>query len=218
LLENCEDFIRANTKLSAVPLTPSIELYLAAEGTEFWCKMEHDVEMGYGPPPFWAFAWPGGQALARYVLDHPNLVTGKRVLDFASGSGLVAVAAAMAGAGRIDANDIDCFAEAAIALNARQNGISLDIRTDDLIGSLEPWDVILAGDVYYEPKLAGRLKIWLEARAKAGTLVLIGDPGRAHSQCDNLCTMASYDVPVPVILEDTVIKPTTIWSFTQNQP
>jgi len=213
LLESREDFIRANTRLSPVPLCPSIALHLAVEDTAFWRQTAQDVETGYGPPPFWAFAWAGGQALARYLLDHPHLMAGKHVLDFASGSGLVAIAAAMAGAGRIDASDIDCFAEAAMALNAKQNGVTLNIRAEDLIGSDEPWDVILAGDVYYEPRLAGRLKGWLEARAKAGTLVLIGNPERADMQRDNLHALAAYDVPVPVFLEETTMKPAMVWSF-----
>jgi len=213
LTENREDFIRANTRLSPVPLLPDIELYLADVGTELRRKTELEVDTGYGPPPFWAFAWAGGQALARYVVDHPEVVAGKHVLDFASGSGLVAIAAAQVGARQVDANDIDPYAEVAMALNAAQNRVNVGIRVDDLIGSHEPWDVILAGDVYYEPKMSKRLVSWLTARAKAGTLVLIGDPERAHFERENLRALASYDVPVVMFLEETAIKPTTIWSF-----
>ncbi|MHB8885264.1 MAG: class I SAM-dependent methyltransferase [Methylovirgula sp.] len=206
-------FIRANTKLTQVPLVSSIKLYLAEEAMDLWQRTEDEMERGYGPPPFWAFAWAGGQALARYVTDYPELVRGKRVLDFAAGSGLVGIAAALAGASRVEANDVDCFAGAAIALNARENAVNVQTRIGDLVGSDEPWDVILAGDVAYQQDMATPVSRWLEARAKSGTLVLIGDPGRAYLPREKLRSRASYDVPVSLMLEDATMKRTDVWSF-----
>lgn len=213
MLKDCRAFIRANTKLSQVPLVPCIKLYLADEGTELWQKIEAEMEQGLGPPPFWAFAWAGGQALAHYISDHPELVAGKKILDLAAGSGLVAIAAALAGASHVEANDVDCFAEAAIALNAIENAVIIKTRLGDLVGSDEPWDVILAGDVSYQNDMAARMTGWLEARAKAGTRVLIGDPGRAFLPREKLRALASYDVPVPPALEAVTMKRTDVWSF-----
>jgi predicted nicotinamide N-methyase len=213
LIENCDAFIRANTRLSHAPLQPSIKLYLAEEGTPLRLKTEHELEYGFGPPPFWAFAWPGGQALASFITDRPEVVAGKRVLDLAAGCGLVAIAAARAGARQIAANDIDCFAAAAIAMNAVENAAAVEVLLGDLVGSHEPWDVILAGDVAYQRNMADPMTIWLEARAKAGALVLIGDPGRAFLPQEKLRSLACYDVPVPFILEDVAMKQTGVWSF-----
>lgn len=213
MINDCSAFIRANTRLSPVPLAPRIKLYLAEEGTELWRKTEDEMERGLGPPPFWAFAWAGGQALARYICDHPELVRGKRVLDLAAGSGLVAIAAARAGASEVEANDLDCFAGAAIALNAIENAVIIKTRLCDLVGSEEPWDLILAGDVSYQPDMAARITIWLEDRARSGTPVLIGDPGRAYLPREKLRSLASYDVPVPLALEDATMKRTDVWSF-----
>ena len=147
-------FILAQTRLVATPLAPEIRLHVADEATELWQKTEDELGRTGLPPPFWAFAWAGGQALARYVLDHPELVAGRRVLDFAAGSGLVAIAAAKAGAGIIEASEIDPFATAAIALNAAQNGVSLIVRPVDLVGSDDGWEVVLAGDVSYQRDMA----------------------------------------------------------------
>jgi predicted nicotinamide N-methyase len=213
VIEDCRDFIRANTKLLPVPLVSTIKLYLAEEETELWQKIEDEMEHGFGPPPFWAFAWAGGQALARYISDHPELVAGKKVLDVGSGSGVAAIAAALAGAGSVEANDLDCFAEAAIALNAVENHVVVETRLGNLVGSIEAWDVILAGDVSYHQDIAVPMINWLEARAKAGTLVLIGDPGRGFLPREKLRSLASYDVPVPRTLEDVSIKRTDVWCF-----
>ena len=142
-------FVRDNTRLLPVPHAPEIRLHVAEEATELWQRTEDELgEMGL-PPPFWAFAWAGGQALARYVLDHPDMVAGRRVLDFASGSGLVAIAAARAGAARVEAADVDAFAAAAIALNAAANDVRIVPRLEDLVGRDEGWDTVLAGDICY---------------------------------------------------------------------
>jgi len=213
LIEDRKAFIRANTRLLEVPLVSSIKLHLAEEETALWQKIEDDMEQGLGPPPFWAFAWAGGQALARYVSDHPELVAGKKVLDVGSGSGVAAIAAALAGASHVEANDLDCFAEAAIALNATANDVIVKTRLGDLVGSNEAWDVILAGDVSYHQDMAVPMTNWLEALAKAGTLVLIGDPGRGFLPREKLQSLASYEVPVPMALEDVTLKRTDVWRF-----
>jgi len=213
LIDDLTAFIRINTRLSPVPLVPQIRIYGADEATALWQKTEDELERGYGPPPFWAFAWAGGQALARYILDHPELVQDKYVLDFASGSGLVAIAAAIAGAREVEANDIDPFAGEAVRLNSIENGVAVKTRIVNLIGSIEPWDIIFAGDISYERDTAAGVSNWLEARAKAGTLVLIGDPGRAYLPREKLRSLASYDVPVTLALEDVAIKRTDVWCF-----
>jgi len=168
------------------------------------------------PPPFWAFAWAGGQALARHVLDHPGLVAGRRVLDFASGSGLVGIAAMKAGALSADCADIDPFARAAIALNGASNGVALTPRGADLIGADERWDVVLAGDICYERDLAARVIGWLEALAGRGASVVIGDPGRSYLPKARLAQVAVYEVPVTRELEDSEVKRTCVWRLRQN--
>jgi len=165
------------------------------------------------PPPFWAFAWAGGQALARYALDNSALVAGKRVLDFASGSGLVAIAAALSGAAKTEASDIDEFAAAAIAANAAENGASVHIWLENLIGADEGWDVVLAGDVSYEKDMAGAVTEWLAALARRGATVLIGDPRRTYLALDRLESVAEYRVPVTRELEDSEIKRTGVFRF-----
>jgi predicted nicotinamide N-methyase len=165
------------------------------------------------PPPFWAFAWAGGQALARYILDNPELVRGRRALDFASGSGLVGIAAARACAASVDASDIDAFAVAAIALNARANAVDLRARCEDLVGKDEGWDVVLAGDVSYERDMASAVTDWLAALAARGALVLIGDPRRTYLALDRLESVIEYRVPVTRELEDSEIKRTGVFRF-----
>src|SRR6185312_15450407 len=150
-----ENFIAANTALIAPPHVPEIFLHLADEAHELWRRTEEELaEIGL-PPPFWAFAWAGGQGLARYVLDHPETVRGRKILDFASGSGLVAIAAAMAGASSVVAADIDPFCQTAIRLNTEVNGVTVEFSGADLIGIDEGWDVVLAGDVFYDASFAG---------------------------------------------------------------
>ena len=165
------------------------------------------------PPPFWAFAWAGGQALARYLLDHPEAVRGRRVLDFASGSGLVAIAAAKAGAAEVDACDIDPFAIAAIGINAAANGVGVTAVDADLVGRDDGWDAVLAGDVCYERDLAQRATGWLYGLSRRGATVLIGDPGRSYLPKDRLEAIATYRVPVTRSLEDSDIKQSTVWRF-----
>lgn len=204
-------FIRAHTRLLPVPHAPEISLHVAEEATELWQKTEEELSTIGLPPPFWAFAWAGGQALARYVLDHPQTVRGRKVLDFASGSGLVAIAAARAGAAQVIAADIDAFAAAAIGLNAAANGVAVAIRLDDLIGRDEGWETVLAGDICYERALAGQVIDWLAALAARGAQVLIGDPGRSYLPKDRLVELASYQVPVTRALEDAEIKKSSVW-------
>ena len=206
-------FIRANTRLNAVPHAPEIKLYLADDVTEIWQKTEDDLEKIGLPPPFWAFAWAGGQALARYVLDHSDLVRGKNVLDVAAGSGLVGIAAAMAGAAHVEANEIDDFALSAIAINAGVNEVAVTPRAGDIVGRDEGWDVVLAGDVSYERDMAARMTAWLASLAVRGATVLIGDPGRTYLARERLESIAEYRVPVVNSLEDTEIKRTSVWRF-----
>jgi predicted nicotinamide N-methyase len=206
-------FIRAHTRLLAVPHTPEIRLYLADEATALWEKTEEELGEMDLPPPFWAFAWAGGQALARYVLDHPGIARGKRVLDFASGSGLVAIAAALAGAAHVEASEIDEFALAAIGLNAEANGVAIVLHASDIVGEDHAWDVVLAGDVSYERDMAERVTSWLACLAARGTRVLIGDPGRTYLARDRLEPLAEYRIPVTRALEDVEIKRTQVWAF-----
>jgi predicted nicotinamide N-methyase len=206
-------FILAHTRLIAVPHAPEIRLHLAEEATELWQSTEEELGERGLPPPFWAFAWAGGQALARYVLDHPAFVRGRHVLDFASGSGLAAIAAAKAGARIVTASDIDAFACPAMALNAKANGVTLELVERDLVGLDGPWDAVLAGDICYERELAETVTGWLAHLAQQGTAVLIGDPGRAYLPRDRLTALATYEVPVTRVLEDNDIKKTSVWAF-----
>jgi len=209
-------FILENTRLLAPPLAPELRLHLADEAVPLWLKTEEELgEMGL-PPPFWAFAWAGGQALARHIGDHPDLVRGRHTLDFASGSGLVAIAAARAGARRVEASEIDPFALAAIALNAEVNGVEIFPRAGDLVGSDEGWEVVLAGDVAYERDMAAAVADWLERLALRGAQVLIGDPGRAYLARDRLEPIAEYSVPVTRELEDSEIKRTGVFRFARR--
>lgn len=204
-------FILANTTAASPPHVPEIMLHLASEAHELWLKTEDELEAIGLPPPFWAFAWAGGQGLARYVLDHPELVRDRNVLDFATGSGLVAVAAAKAGARQVTAADVDPYCGAAVALNAALNGVSVDFVGTDLIGRHGQWDVVLAGDVFYDSALAGRLMPWFAALCHQGTEVFVGDPGRAYLPADRLQALATYQVPVTRALEDSEVKRTTVW-------
>lgn len=209
-------FILANTDLSTPPHVPEISLHLASEAHDLWLKTEEELQAIGLPPPFWAFAWAGGQGLARYVLDHPQVVAGKRVLDFASGSGIVGIAAMMAGAAEVTAADIDPFSETAIGLNAVANGVSPGFRGDDLIGRDEGWDVVLAGDVFYDKSFAAALTPWFDALCARGATVLAGDPGRAYLPKERLAALATYEVPVTRALEDSEVKRTTVWRFARS--
>jgi predicted nicotinamide N-methyase len=206
-------FILAHTRLIAPPLAPELQLQLADEATDLWQKTEDELGQIGLPPPFWAFAWAGGQGLARYILDHRALVAGRRVLDFASGSGLVAIAAAKAGAAMVEASEIDEFALAAIALNAARNDVSIKLRAGDLIGLDEDWDVVLAGDVSYQQDMAEAVTSWLGALARRGAQVLIGDPWRSYLARPLLEPIARYSVPTTRALEDAEIKRTGVFRF-----
>ncbi|WP_265517733.1 class I SAM-dependent methyltransferase [Nitratireductor luteus] len=208
-----EAFIRANTTLTAPPHVPEIQLHLAGEAHDLWQRTEEELQELGLPPPFWAFAWAGGQGLARYVLDHPEYVRGKRVLDFATGSGLVAIAAAMAGAGAVLAADTDPFSASACRLNMAANGVRFDIAGQDPVGNEVAADVVLAGDVFYDKALAERIIPWFQALAGCGIAVLVGDPGRAYLPKERLHYLAEYEVPVTRALEDAEVKRTIVWQF-----
>jgi predicted nicotinamide N-methyase len=210
---DCTAFIRAHTRVLPVPHAPEISLHLADEATALWQKTEDELGAIGLPPPFWAFAWAGGQALARYVIDHPETVAGRRVLDFASGSGLVGVAAAKAGAREVEANDIDDFALAAIAINAAHNGVAVTVVGGDIVGRDDGWEVVLAGDISYQKDMAERVTDWLARLAARGAFVLIGDPGRAYLARDRLVAVAEYSVAVMRALEDADVKRTSVWRF-----
>ena len=208
-----ERFILDNTGIMHPPHVPELRLHLASEAHALWLKTEEELEEIGLPPPFWAFAWAGGQGLARYVLDHPESVSGKRVVDFASGSGLVAIAAAKAGAAAVIAADIDPWTETAIRLNAALNGVDVDFTGRNLVGTPVEADVLLAGDVFYDRAFADLLVPWfLELTAK-GVSVLVGDPGRAYLPKQRLVAEATYQVPVTRALEDSEVKKTTVWRF-----
>jgi predicted nicotinamide N-methyase len=202
-----EAFVRANAALASPPLVPELALHLATAVTPLWEATEAELQKLNLPPPYWAFAWPGGQALARYVLDHPALVAGKRVLDFGAGSGLVAIAAAKAGAHAVAA-EIDPFAAAAIRLNAACNAVAVEIESADVIGAPCAWDAVLAGDMCYERPLAERLGAWLR---RLPALVLLGDPGRSYFSADGLEELARYAVPTSRDLEDRDERSTGVW-------
>ncbi|MGI9403660.1 MAG: class I SAM-dependent methyltransferase [Hyphomicrobium sp.] len=209
---SAEAFIRANTKLLRPPLVPEIQLHLAEESLPIWQKAEEELGKLNVPPPYWAFAWAGSQALARYLLDNPQLVKGKRVLDFGSGSGLSAIAALKAGAASVLASDIDTMALAATGLNAAANAISIEATADDLLAAGPPgtFDVILVGDLFYERELASRVLTFVEA-AHEGALILIGDPQRNYFPKGRFEVAAEYQVPVTRELEDAEIKKTAVW-------
>ena len=205
---NPEDFIRANAVLLAPPLVPEIRLHLAGEVVPLWHKTEEELSKIGVPPPYWAFAWAGGQALARHILDNPDLVRDRRVLDIGSGSGLVAIAAAKAGAAGVLAADIDAFACAAMRMNARANGCDIAVTSEDLIGAPSAWDVILVGDLFYERPLAERLLAWLKAQPAD---ILLGDPGRSYFPRHGVEQLARYRVATTRDLEDREIRDTGVF-------
>ncbi len=205
-------FIRAQTAIATPPLVPEIRLHLATEVTPLWHATEASLAQSQLPPPYWAFAWAGGQALARFVLDHPDAVRGRTVLDFGAGSGLVAIAAMKSGARHVTAAEIDDFAIAAIALNAALNDVAIAIAAGDLLASAPAsWDTVLIGDMCYERPLAERLTAWLRDQARRGASVLLGDPGRAYLPQGGLSEIARYQVPTPLDLEDRTMREAVIW-------
>ncbi len=206
------DFIRANTAPATPPLAPEITLYLAGEITPIWQATEATLEKAGLPPPFWAFCWPGGQVLARYLLDNPETVRGKTVLDFAAGGGVAAIAAVMAGAARVTASEIDPYAIAAMKLNAALNDVSFETTEADLTADTDTgWDMILAGDVCYERPMSDRVMAWLRTHAARGATVLMADPGRNFLPDHGLDELASYDVPTTKELEDRETRVTVLW-------
>lgn len=201
------EFVLANTTLTPVPLVPEVVLHSACEAMELWERTDHDQ------PPFWAFPWAGGQALARYVLDHPELVRGRTVFDLASGSGLVAIAAALAGAGEVVANDIDPLSLTAVELNAAANDVRIaTLPGDQLAGDASEAEVVLAGDVFYDAEITALVLPFLDRAASRGAVVLLGDPDRAHLPRDRFVARGRYEVPVPLTLESTDTRGATVWS------
>jgi predicted nicotinamide N-methyase len=207
-------FIAAHTQILSPPLVPELRLHLASEVTPLWQATEAFLERTGLPPPFWAFAWPGGQALARHLLDHPALARGRRVLDFAAGSGIAAIAAARAGAAHVLASEIDPAACAAIALNAALNGAEIETVAADLTQSADrAADLILAGDVCYERGMAEAAISWLRSQARLGATVLLADPGRAYRPQDGLEELARYRVATSRDLEDSPEREAVIWRY-----
>ena len=210
---DAERFILDNTALIAPPHVPEVRLHLADEAHDLWLKTEEELEAIGLPPPFWAFAWAGGQGLARTVLDDPDIVRGKRVLDFATGSGLVGIAAAKAGAASVLAADVDVFCGPAVRLNAATNGVEITFTDNDLVGTDDGWDVVLAGDVFYDRAFAERLAPWFSALTARGATVLVGDPGRSYLPKERLRFIAVHEVAVTRALEDAEVKRTTVWRW-----
>ena len=208
------DFIRANTRLMPVPLVPEIKLHLAEEPLPIWQRTEEELGEMNVPPPYWAFAWAGGQALARFLLDNPGVVTRRRVLDLGCGSGLTAIAAKLAGASQVQAAEIDAFARAAIGLNAAANGVAVETSHEG--PSAAPgsgFGAVLAGDMFYERPLAERVLAFLDAAHQDGARVLVGDPGRSYFPKHRFREIAVYSVPVTRELEDAEIKRTAVWEL-----
>ena len=212
------DFIRAHTRRLAVPSLPGIRLYQADEVTPLWQMTEKDMDRSRLAPPFWAFAWSGGQALATYVLDHPEAVAGKRVLDLACGSGMVGIAAMQAGAAAVLCNDIDPYAEAAVALNAELNGVRIDFLSGDLLAGPVPGvDVILAGDICYEKTMTDAMLTFLGSATVQNVTVLVGDPHRTYFPSTGFRKLADYTVRTIADIEDVAEKPAAVWELVRWQ-
>jgi len=207
---NAAAFITAKTAIARAPLVPEVALHLATEITPIWQATEEFLAQHGMEPPFWAFAWPGGQALARSILDAPEAVRGRRVLDFAAGCGIAAIAAAQAGAALVEAAEIDPMAVAAITLNAALNGVAVVALMEDVVGSAPRWDIILAGDVCYEAPMTAHILPWLRAMAAAGVAVWLADPGRAYLPREGLEILSRHVVPTSLELEDRALRDVTI--------
>ena len=199
-------FILEHTRAEAAPIVPEITLRTGGLSMPLWESAALADALPAVPPPYWAWAWAGGQALARHILDHPDLVRGRRVADIGCGGGIVAIEAARAGATSVRAIDLEVFAIAATRLNAEANGVILELDEADPIGTDGGWDVVLVGDLWYEPELAARMAPWLRALAARGAVVLTGDPGRAHLPVTGLEELGRYEVPTLEDLEDVNIK------------
>lgn len=208
------ELVLARTRLQSPPVVPEIRLHLADDMDEAWSALQDELDDGELPPPFWAFAWLGGQAVARHVLDAPSLVAGRSVLDLATGSGLCALAAALAGAGSVLAVDVDPFAIDAVGLNAAVNGLEVQALCLDLLDvPPPPVDVVLAGDVFYDAAMSERVQPWLVAAAAAGSRVVVGDPGRHYLPRALLTEVGSYDVPTTRELEGVQVKVVRVYEL-----
>jgi predicted nicotinamide N-methyase len=205
-----EAFVVRVTTPGRPPLVPELELLLASEVVPVWQATEVEAARIGLPPPFWAFAWAGGQAIARTVLDRPDLVAGHHVLDFGAGGGIAGIAAARAGAARVAAAEVDRFAGAVMRLNAARAGVRLEVRLEDVVGRDEGWEVVLAGDVCYEKPMAERVLAWLHGLARRGALVLVGDPGRRYCPEDGVVELARYAIPVDPDLEGRTVRETRV--------
>jgi len=209
-LADLEAFVRAQTRPAPVPLVPEVVTWQATELTPLWNATSAQLER-YDASPFWAFPWAGGQALARHVLDHPEVVRGRRVLDFATGSGLVAIAACLAGAAEVVGTDLSPFCEVVFPMNAALNQVKAEIRIEDLLGtSAEGFEVVLAGDVFYEKPLAERSLAWFQVLASRGITVLVGDPGRLYSPRLGVIDRGQHDVPVSPEIESRDVMRTWV--------
>lgn len=209
-----QGFIRANTALEAPAMVPEFKLWLASEYVPIWQATEAWLEEQNIDPPYWAFCWPGGQAVARYLLDNPQLVAGKRVIDFAAGSGVSSMAAAKAGAATVLANDIDELSLIAAHLNAEANGLAVDTSSADWLAGADgdpEADVVIAGDVCYEREMSVRALAWLRGHAVRGRLVLLGDPGRNYFSAQGLEECARYEIPTSLQLENRGMRETVVW-------
>ena len=206
------EIIRTHTVTGRAPLVPELTVHLATHITPLWEATENLLRETDMPPPFWAFTWPGGQALARYILDHPEVVAGRRVLDFGAGNGIQAIAAMRSGASSALANDIDPVALIAIGLNARLNGVTVETEAANLVGKIDRhWDLVIAGDVCYEQQASTVITEWLRRIAAAGIPVLMADPGRTFAPTTGFEELESYEVPVEKALEDKTVMETGVW-------
>ncbi|HLY78087.1 MAG TPA: 50S ribosomal protein L11 methyltransferase [Caulobacteraceae bacterium] len=213
-LEFRRGFVRENSRPQRPAIVPELLLHLAGGAAPIWKLTEDELKAVGLPPPYWSYAWAGGQGLARYLLDHPDAVAGKRVVDFATGSGVVAIAAARAGAAAVLAADIDPFCEAAAGLNAELNGVALQFTDANLLELGPPdADVIVAGDVWYRGPLADQLMAWLAAARARGTRVLLGDPGRTFFPTVGVAKLAAYAVPTIGELEGAEVMRATVWEL-----
>jgi len=208
---SAEAFIRAHTRLGRGPLVPEFKLYLASEITPIWQASEDFLTAHNIAPPFWAFAWPGSQALARYIVDSPELVAGKRVLDFAAGCGLAAMAAVRAGAASVQAVEIDALAVAAMRLNFAENGMVAEAVCRDVVGDECAWDVIVSGDIFYEAPMTRHVLPWLRTMAASGCEVWVADPGRAYVPRQGMQLLHRYVVPTTAELEDRDERDTSVF-------
>ena len=214
LPDDPEGFIRANTALETPAMVPEFKLWLASEYVPIWQATEAWLDEQNIDPPYWAFCWPGGQAVARYLLDNPQLVAGKRVVDFAAGSGVSSMAAAKAGAAAVVANDIDELSLIAARLNAEANGLAVDTSSADWLAGADgapETDVVIAGDVCYEREMSVRALAWLRSHAARGRLVLLGDPGRNYFSAQGLVECARYEIPTSLQLENRGMRETVVW-------